>query len=69
MEKFFEITGTFAITVTVPANSLKEAKQFASEYFPDLVHLDVNHFDKVIVGNIKPVKRFKVIAVVVDDSI
>jgi hypothetical protein len=69
MEKFFEITGTFSITITVPADSMKEAKHFAAEYFPDLVHLDVNQLDKVIVGNIKPVKRFKVIAVAVDDSI
>ena len=62
-QKFFQITGTFSITISIPADSLKEAKNFASEYFPQLITLDVSQLDKVHAGPILPVKRFKVLEI------
>jgi hypothetical protein len=48
------------VSITIGAENLKEAKEFAVDYFPELVQVDANELNDVMVNSIKPIKRTKV---------
>jgi hypothetical protein len=62
-DKVFNITGVFEISVSITAFNEREAKQFAQEYFPQLVQVDVNELNDVMINSITPIKRFKVVEI------
>jgi capsule polysaccharide export protein KpsE/RkpR len=63
MSKKFAINRVFNIGIEIDAKNIKEAKAFANDYFKDLVSVDTDELNGVVVSEITPIKRPKVVEI------